>query len=124
MKMMFVPLRRAVDFKGRSRRAEYWQFVGFFYAVMICFYLAIALVRTLGLYGPDLFFTSMFGLAFLVLLLPLISVSMRRLHDTNRSGWLLLLNFIPMVGGIFLLVLSLLDGTKGSNAFGPDPKGR
>ncbi|GGE96897.1 DUF805 domain-containing protein [Sphingomonas prati] len=85
-------------------------------------YLIITLMRTTGLNGLDRFFTSMFGLVFLVLLLPLISVSVRRLHDTNKPGWLILLNLIPIVGGLIVVVPTLLHGDKESNRFGPSPK--
>jgi uncharacterized membrane protein YhaH (DUF805 family) len=51
-------------------------------------------------------------------------VQVRRLHDQDKSGWLILLSFIPYIGGLILLVLMLIDGTPGANRYGPDPKGR
>ncbi|WP_166041208.1 DUF805 domain-containing protein [Sphingosinicella sp. YJ22] len=56
-------------------------------------------------------------------LIPNLAVTIRRLHDQDKSGWMILLAFIPLVGGIILLVFMLLDGTRGPNRFGPDPKG-
>ena len=56
------------------------------------------------------------------MLLPSIAVAVRRLHDTDRSGWWILLGFIPIIGGIVLLVFYVLEGTQGPNRFGPDPK--
>ena len=56
-------------------------------------------------------------------LVPNIAVAIRRMHDQDKSGWMILLGFIPFVGGIILLVFMLLDGTRGPNRFGPDPKG-
>lgn len=66
------------------------------------------------------------GLLFLwwlAMLIPSIAVTVRRFHDQDKSGWMILLVFIPLVGGIILLVFMLLDGTRGPNRFGPDPKG-
>ncbi|MFN3726761.1 MAG: DUF805 domain-containing protein [Allosphingosinicella sp.] len=56
-------------------------------------------------------------------LIPNIAVTIRRLHDQDKSGWMILLAFIPLVGGIILLVFMFLEGTRGPNRFGPDPKG-
>ena len=52
-----------------------------------------------------------------------IAVTVRRLHDTDRSGWWVLINFIPIVGGLVLLVFTVLDSQPGANRFGPNPKG-
>ena len=60
---------------------------------------------------------SNFGL---IITIPVLSVTCRRLHDTNRSGWFLLLYFIPLIGLIWLLVLCCLEGTEGENRYGPD----
>ena len=62
---------------------------------------------------------NLFGLVSLV---PGIAVSVRRLHDQDRSGWLLLFAFLPILGAFILLVLMCLNGTRGRNRFGPDPK--
>ena len=63
-------------------------------------------------------------LVMLYLLIPSLAVGFRRLHDTDRSAWWLLIAFIPFLGAIALLVFNLMDGTPGPNRFGPDPKGR
>ena len=68
-----------------------------------------------GVYGP------ITAIAALGLLIPSIAVSVRRLHDTDRSGWWLLLALVPFVGGLVLLVFYILEGSRGSNRFGPDP---
>jgi uncharacterized membrane protein YhaH (DUF805 family) len=62
------------------------------------------------------------GLYSLAVLLPTIAVTVRRLHDTDRTGWWILLGFIPVIGGIVLLVFYVLEGTRGPNRYGPDPK--
>jgi uncharacterized membrane protein YhaH (DUF805 family) len=55
--------------------------------------------------------------------IPTLAVTVRRLHDTNRSGWWVLLEFVPIVGGLVLLVFMMLDSQPGANRFGPNPKG-
>ena len=65
------------------------------------------------------------GLIFLVglaIIIPAIAVQVRRFHDQDKSGWFVLLNFVPYVGGIIVLVFMCLEGTKGENRYGPDPK--
>ena len=65
-----------------------------------------------------------YGLVLLALLIPSVAVAIRRLHDTNRRGWWILIGLIPLIGQLVLFVFYLLDGTPGPNRFGPDPKGR
>ncbi len=60
----------------------------------------------------------------LALLVPSLAVTFRRLHDTNRKGWWILIGFIPLIGQLVLFIFYVLDGTPGPNRFGPDPKGR
>ena len=64
----------------------------------------------------------LYGLVALGLIIPGIAVTVRRLHDTDRSGWFVLLALIPLVGAILLLVFYCTEGTRGPNRFGPDPK--
>jgi uncharacterized membrane protein YhaH (DUF805 family) len=120
MDWMLMPLRRYAEFSGRSQRKEYWMF--FLFQIIVVVVLGI-IEGVLGLsgmvagaYGP---LTLLFWLAVLV---PGIAVGIRRLHDTDRSGWWLLLAFVPLVGAIVLLVFFVSDGTHGPNRFGPDPK--
>ena len=94
-------------FSGRARRAEYWWF--FLFNVLAASILA-AVSETLS------------GVFSLVTLLPTLAVSVRRLHDIDRSGWWLLLMILPLIGPIVLLVWSLTRGTAGINNFGDDPK--
>ncbi|PAX09756.1 DUF805 domain-containing protein [Sphingomonas lenta] len=164
---MILPYRRYAEFSGRSRRKEYWMFLLFTIIVNI------ALTATQGVLGLSLgggdgvgalaaiggigLLSLIFGLGSLI---PSIAVAMRRLHDTNRSGWWLLAPVLPyilgvlvMVGGLFgaasgagansaaagagagliltsiglilglvLLVFFCIEGTRGPNRFGPDPK--
>ena len=118
MEWMLMPLRRYADFSGRSRRKEYWMFVlgwiiGFIVLMLVEGMLGLS--GSLGLYGP---LTALFALAILI---PSIAVGVRRLHDTGRSGWWMLIGLIPLVG-LILLIFFVTEGTKGPNAYGPDPK--
>lgn len=110
-------LRQYADFNGRARRTEYWMFTLF--SVIISVILAIldsVLDASAGGFG------LLQGLYSLAVLLPSLAVGARRLHDTGRSGWWLLIGLIPLVGAIVLLVFFVLDGERGPNAYGSDPK--
>jgi uncharacterized membrane protein YhaH (DUF805 family) len=98
-----------VDFRGRASRPEYWYWVLF--AVIVAW--PLALVEVLTYQIPAL--TLLFNLA---TLLPSLAVAVRRLHDTNRSGWFLLVALIPFVGSIILIVFMCLRGTPEANRFG------
>lgn len=74
-------------------------------------------------YGAHTTFSLPVDLFFLAVLVPSIAVQVRRFHDQDKSGWMCLIGLIPFVGGIVVLVFMLLEGTKGPNRFGPDPKG-
>ena len=141
------PLKKYADFTGRAPRAEYW----WFYLAMIVAYLVAMIIDSLvgiSLMGPYGLFTLVLALA---LILPGLAATVRRLHDTNRSGWWILIAVVPyfimgvmmgmatasgstsglasaglvglvaLAGGIALLVFMVLPGTKGDNRFGPDP---
>jgi uncharacterized membrane protein YhaH (DUF805 family) len=118
---MTMPLKRYTDFSGRSRRKEYWSFVlGVFIAAVV-----LGIVEGIlglsgmvgGVYGP---LTTIFLLGIIV---PSIAVQVRRFHDQDKSGWFVLLALIPFIGGLAVLVFMCLEGTKGANRFGDDPKG-
>ena len=110
---MTMPLKRYTDFAGRSRRKEYWMFVLGVWLVMIALSVIEAMAGLSGMvggaYGP---LTTLF---YLGILIPAIAVAIRRMHDQDRSGWWIL---FPIVNIVFLFI----DGTKGPNRFGPDPK--
>lgn len=101
-------------FTGRARRTEYWMFTLINFIICMVLFAIEAVIGTLGI------ITMLYGLAVLI---PGLAVSIRRLHDTDRSGWWLLVGFIPVVGGLILLVLMVLDSTPGENRFGHNPKG-
>lgn len=167
MEYMFMPLKRYAEFSGRSRRMEYWMWTLFqillYAAVMVLMMVLVGGAAMSGdpgglmaAGGGAVIIMGLYFLAQLVFFIPSIAVSVRRLHDTNRSGWWLLAPVAPyilvfvslgaaasspenmgsagvigLVGmlavfglAITLLVFMFLDGTKGTNKYGPDPKGR
>jgi uncharacterized membrane protein YhaH (DUF805 family) len=127
MRWMLMPLRRYAEFSGRSRRKEYWMFA-LFNALVSVF---VGLVFLMG-YNAGMSQTEMdtwlmpvlylAGLYSLVALIPGVAVTIRRLHDTDRSGWNILWSLVPLFGALLLLVYYISDGTQGLNRFGPDPK--
>jgi len=147
MEWMILPFKRYAEFSGRSRRKEYWMFAllniiiytvlyGFIIASMGPTMMDAAMQAEAGL-EPTIAPTGMMAGAGIVgillvvyalaVFIPSLAVMVRRFHDQDKSGWFVLLAFIPFVGGIILLVFMCLvfmclDGTKGENRFGTDPK--
>jgi uncharacterized membrane protein YhaH (DUF805 family) len=109
--------RNYVNFSGRATRSEFWYWVLF--AVLASIAAGLIDVALFGLDGSSAI-ESLVGLA---LFLPGLAVSVRRLHDLDRSGWWVLLGLIPLVGVIILIVWNCQRGTIGPNRFGPDPLG-
>jgi uncharacterized membrane protein YhaH (DUF805 family) len=140
-------LRNYAKFSGRARRKEYWMF--FLFNML---FLILAIIADYLLYGfplliyPNVLYYFYHGdymylqstLDYLLLpdyplplnlflyplfvFLPSLAVSVRRLHDLNKNGLFILIGLIPLVGGIWLFVLSCMPGTKGPNEYGADPK--
>ncbi len=113
-------LKQYAVFKGRARRKEYWFF--------ILFNLIASLLLTLvdfmtGSLDAELGMGLLSGLYSLAVLIPSLAVTVRRLHDTGRTGWWLLIGLIPLIGAIVLLVFMLLDSQPGDNEYGANPKG-
>jgi uncharacterized membrane protein YhaH (DUF805 family) len=111
-------------FKGRSRRFEYWWIQLF----LVLTNLAVAAIDLALMNGDvDRFIANggggIVGLIWiLVTIVPALAVLVRRLHDTGKSGWWALIGFIPLIGGIVLLVFTVLDSDAGENKFGVSPK--
>lgn len=104
------------NFSGRARREEYW-----YYSLAVFVISAIlSVLSKAGIVG--VIFSIVSFLFSLCILIPGIAVSVRRLHDTGRSGWWLLLCLIPLIGSIVLLVFMVTEGQKGENKWGDDPK--
>lgn len=143
LEYMFLPFRRYADFRGRSRRMEFWAF-GLFnvivYAVVVA--IAIGFAGSIGAImrtGDPFALSSMSSMLrvaiivgliwWLATIIPTLAVTVRRLHDRDMSGWwylgMIVLSMIPLVGfiaSIAFLVIMFLPGTPGPNRFGEDPK--
>ena len=126
MDWMLMPYRRYAEFSGRSQRKEYWMF----YLFVVIVYVILSLIMSMGaptvdpvtgeVSGGGVMATIglvLTGLFWLGTIIPALAVSIRRMHDQDRSGWWIL---VPIANIIFLFI----DGTPGPNRFGPDPKGR
>lgn len=103
-------IRNYVNFRGRARRKEYWYFYLMAYIIYI---VAISIDSVIG--SDSIIFI---GLAILVLFLPSLAVTIRRLHDVNKSGWYYLLTVIPLIGAILLLVWTCTDTYPDTNKWG------
>jgi uncharacterized membrane protein YhaH (DUF805 family) len=108
-------------FTGRSRRSEYWFFILFSCLIAIALGAAGFFVAKLT-GGPSTLAVYLVDFFWLLLFIPSLAVSVRRLHDIGMTGWWVLLNFVP-VGGLVLLVLFCQDSQSGDNKYGPNPKG-
>jgi uncharacterized membrane protein YhaH (DUF805 family) len=105
-------LQNYAGFQGRARRAEYWYFA-------LANFIVYVVLNIIGLAIGFPYLGAIYGLAILI---PSLAVGVRRLHDTDRSGWWLLIGIIPLVGAIVLIVFTVQEGTRGGNKYGPDPK--
>lgn len=127
MRWYFQALKKYAVFSGRARRMEYW-----------IFQLGNMLIATLLSVGEAAVRLSMGGMKVepgsapvlivvnvftLLIIIPTLAVTIRRLHDTGRSGWWILICFIPLIGALVLLVFMVLDSEPGPNRYGPNPKG-
>lgn len=112
-------LKQYADFSGRARRKEYWMFALFNFIFLI---VAMILDNILGTTARELPYGVFYFLYALVVLIPGLAVAVRRLHDVGKSGWMILIALIPIIGAIWLLVLMVTDGNPGENQYGPNPK--
>jgi uncharacterized membrane protein YhaH (DUF805 family) len=117
MKYYLKALKNYANFSGRARRKEYWLFT--LYNIII--YVALVILGAMVGFLPG-GAEGVFGAFYMVgVLIPALAVSVRRLHDTGRSGWWFLLNFVPF-GAIVVLVFLVQDSNPASNKFGENPK--
>jgi uncharacterized membrane protein YhaH (DUF805 family) len=125
---MFLPLKRYADFSGRSRRMEYWMFTLLQVIVVILYAILVGGLGFAAASGDTGSAAGLGGLSIILILycfaifIPSLAVQVRRFHDQDKSGWMVLLGLIPGIGGIIVLVFMCLEGTRGPNRFGPDPK--
>lgn len=111
-------LKKYATFSGRARRKEYWLFL---LGYVIIYFVAAILDGMMSGNKPNAM-PIVSTVAAFALFLPWLAVTVRRLHDTDRSGWWILIGFIPFIGSLVLLVFGCMEGTKGDNRFGEDPK--
>jgi uncharacterized membrane protein YhaH (DUF805 family) len=109
----------SANFEGRARRSEYWFW---FLFIFLCTFGLVFIDLASGMYN-----TSGYGLLstifWFAICIPQIAVSVRRLHDSGKSGWWIVIGFVPLLGVIVLLIFYVLDSQPGANIYGPNPKG-
>jgi uncharacterized membrane protein YhaH (DUF805 family) len=112
-------LKKYAVFSGRARRKEYWMF--FLFNMIILFVLGfIEGITGISSGSEQSILASLYSLA---ILLPSLAVGVRRLHDTGRTGWWLLIGLVPIIGAIVLLVFLVIDSQPSENQYGFNPKG-
>ena len=113
-------LKKYAVFSGRARRKEYW----FFFLFNLIISIILNLIdNATGTFDPETGVGILGTIYLLAVLIPAIAVTVRRLHDTGRTGWWILISFIPLIGAIVLLVFLVFDSEPESNQYGPNPKG-
>ena len=109
-------LQKYMDFSGRAHRTEFWMFVLF--SVIITIALSVIGYVVMGSNGQS----ALSGIYGLAVLLPSLGVEVRRLHDTNHTGWWILIGLVPLIGSLVLLYFLVQDSDAGDNQYGPNPK--
>jgi uncharacterized membrane protein YhaH (DUF805 family) len=120
MNWFLMVLKKYAVFAGRARRSEYWYFVLFYMLILI---VLMGVDAMTGTYSKDAGLGLLSGIFSIGTFLPSLGVAIRRLHDTGRSGWWVLISLIPLVGFIILIVFFAQDSQPGTNQYGPNPKG-
>ena len=112
-------LKKYADFSGRARRREYWFYILFYLIIMIVLMICDGFIGT-TMQGAGIGILT--GIYALAVLIPTLAVTVRRLHDTGRSGWWIFIQLVPIVGVFILLYFLVSDSNPGTNAYGPSPK--
>lgn len=110
-----------VGFSGRARRSEYWWFALFVFIIEFVLAFLGKMNGAGDIQGMNIF-TILTGIFCLAIFLPSLAVTIRRLHDTGKSGWWVLLYLIPVIGEVIILIFCLFDSEPGVNKYGPNPK--
>ena len=129
MKWFIKAFRQYADFGGRASRQEFWMFVLFNLLLAMAWAFVAGLLT--GLFGGSfdhdsdrlIFMYKLIAIYYAVTTVPAMAVGVRRLHDTGRSGWWMLVSLVPIAGGIWLILLMCLDGSAGDNRYGSPPDG-
>ena len=112
-------LKKYAVFSGRARRKEYWMFFLINLIILVVLSIIDNLIGTVTRQGGPGVLQGLYSLAVLI---PTLAVTVRRLHDTGRTGWWILIGLIPVIGNIVLLIFLVLDSEPGANEYGPNPK--
>jgi len=115
------PFKKYAVFHGRARRREYWSFIAFNWLVLMCLFVLMSVFGA-SLESAESVLIPLFGIYWFSILLPLIALFVRRLHDINLNGWWLLLGVLPYVGPFFILAIVCIDSAARTNKYGKDPK--
>lgn len=110
------------NFEGRARRQEYWMFVLFNFIFTLVLYIPLIIGAVMENETIMYIGIGLLVVYILAMFVPSLAVIVRRLHDQDKSGMYYFVSFIPFIGGIWLLVLMITEGTQGSNQYGEDPK--
>jgi len=110
--------KKYAEFSSRASRKEFWLFI---LCYMVVYLILIGIDFSANTFNLESGFGVFSGIFWLLTIIPYLAVSVRRLHDTNRVGWWVLITLIPLVGVIWLIVLFCLKGSEGENRFGGDP---
>jgi uncharacterized membrane protein YhaH (DUF805 family) len=110
--------KKYAEFSSRASRKEFWLFFLFYIIAWVVLSVIDGLV---GTYDVESGFGMFSGIYMLATLVPYLAVCVRRLHDTDRSGWWLLVSLVPLIGAIWFIVLCCLKGSDEENRFGADP---
>ncbi|THF53513.1 DUF805 domain-containing protein [Flavobacterium supellecticarium] len=116
-----VMIDNYATFSGRARRSEYWYFMLFHIVIMFSLWMGLFIAIGIGSWEIGMLSVALLGLYILATFLPSLAVTARRLHDVNKSGWMYLISLIPF-GSFVLLYYMVLDGDRGRNDYGEDPK--
>ena len=125
MKWYLKCFNQYADFSGRARRTEYWMFTLFnmIFTLLTLFIGALLGTALFGASGTIIGSMSLYVLYLIAIFIPGLSVFVRRLHDTENSGWMFFILLIPLIGSIWVFVLMIMDSKPGENKWGPNPKG-
>lgn len=115
-------LKKYATFSGRARRKEYWMFVLWNFIIGLVLNVLSSVFVKAGIAPLTLLLYGVTILYYLAVVIPSLAVLVRRLHDTGRSGWWVLIGLVPIIGGIVLIIFAVMDGQPGDNAYGSNPK--
>ncbi len=115
-------IKEYFNFSGRARRKEFWMFMLFHYIFLFAIMFSMFFSADQMGFEPNSILVILLLVYVFGTLIPSLAVTVRRLHDTNKSGWWILINFLPYIGGFVLLIFSCMDSYNSANKWGENPK--